>query len=130
MFHSFLLSGKVVPKARPRVTCRGTFMPQSYRNWKEETILELTRQKALLVGEFPCKGPVSVYVELIGKHSKRGDLDNLAGAILDSLVQSEVLVNDNLNNVDSLTAKLFFSKEPPRTLIQIYLKDLSLDKLA
>jgi Holliday junction resolvase RusA-like endonuclease len=102
------------------VTCRGTFLPQNYRDWKEETITELTRQKALIAGEFPCKGPVSIYIELIGKHSKRGDLDNISGAVLDALVQGVILVNDNLNNVDSLTAKLMATKEPPRTLIKIY----------
>ena len=78
-------------------------MPKNYRQWKLGAIAELRRQW----GErSPIPHPVSVSISLRGKHSRRGDLDNIAGAILDALQDAGVLQNDNSKAVPSLSIRL------------------------
>jgi Holliday junction resolvase RusA-like endonuclease len=112
------LSGGIVPKARARVTRRGTFMPANYRQWKDAAILEFRSQSAPLRDRLPLEG-VTVSIDLIGKHSRRGDLDNISGSILDALVQSGVLRNDNLICVLALTVRLRYGTAAPTAQITI-----------
>jgi Holliday junction resolvase RusA-like endonuclease len=103
---TFFLPGPVVPKARPRVTVNGTYNPENYSAWKQDAIAYFERQWA----REPLSG-VTVSILLKGKHSRRGDLDNIAGAILDALVQAEILKDDNLIHVRGLTVALEWSKK-------------------
>lgn len=113
--HTLLIDGPIVPKARARVTRNGTFHPGNYQEWKRNAIFELSRQWA---GE-PLSG-VTVSVTLKGKHSRRGDADNVSGAILDALVQSGILKDDNLTHVRELHVYLDWNKKiPPTTEITI-----------
>jgi Holliday junction resolvase RusA-like endonuclease len=57
---------------------------------------------------------------LLGKHPRRGDLDNIAGSVLDSLVQAGILKDDSLRVVSSLAIALQWSKEAPTVSIKIY----------
>jgi Holliday junction resolvase RusA-like endonuclease len=73
-----------------------SYLPSGYRTWKEDIIWQLRQQ---------YKGdPIpraTVTIEILG--SARGDLDNLAGALLDALVQAGILVDDRLSCVPQLT---------------------------
>lgn len=58
-----------------------------------------------------------IQIELYGK-SARMDIDNAVGSVLDALVKSEVLVNDNLVVCNSLSVKWLRDTEP-KILIRI-----------
>ena len=69
-----------VPKKRPRVTRNGTYMPHGYTDWKQETAYQM--RKAW--GQPPIEGTLGVAIELVARKRPRGDMDNLAGAVLDA----------------------------------------------
>lgn len=93
------LAGIVVPKARARVTCNGSYLPKRYRDWKQAAVLDILSQVAQDRTLLPI-ARAAVKVQVQGKH--RGDLDNLAGAILDTLVAAGVLKDDRLACVPEL----------------------------
>lgn len=103
------------PKARPRVTNRGTFMPKDYRHWRNElaTLISLHKTPTF-------DGPVEIDLIfdtdeitmtvrdtgwLRVKHV-RADLDNLIGAVMEVLEDTGIVENDRL--VTSIHAR--FSK--------------------
>jgi Holliday junction resolvase RusA-like endonuclease len=100
----YTLTGKVVPKARPRFGGSRAYLPSKYRDWKENAISELLSQSR------PPEpiGKAEVSIDLFGSH--RGDLDNLARSVLDALVQSGILVDDRLSVVGKLTIAHYPSK--------------------
>lgn len=100
----YKLTGKVVPKARPRFGGSRAYLPQRYRDWKANAIAELLTQSRPL--EPIAKAEISI--DLFGSH--RGDLDNLAGSVLDALVQSGILVDDRIGVVGKLTIAHYPSK--------------------
>ncbi|NJM47284.1 MAG: RusA family crossover junction endodeoxyribonuclease [Alkalinema sp. RU_4_3] len=109
------LPGNVVPKARPRVTRYGTFMPENYRCWKTLAIVCL---KSQYQGE-PLQA-AAVSIVLRGKHPRRGDADNISGSILDALVQAGILRDDNLMVVPSLAVRLEWDKKAdPIVMVQL-----------
>lgn len=87
-------------KARPRVTSRGTFMPQPYQQWQRTA-------QALLRDQWEGRSPLEA-VEWITVQfrcpSGRTDLDNAIGSVLDALVQARVLRDDNATRVPAITA--------------------------
>ena len=109
------LEGCVVPKARPRGNNKGTFYTQtSYRLWKEEAIAHLRQQQP------PLKlSGVRLDVVLEGKHSRRGDADNIIGSLMDALVQAGILANDNLVCVTGISLELNYNQDNPKTYIAI-----------
>ncbi|MEM9770009.1 MAG: RusA family crossover junction endodeoxyribonuclease [Cyanobacteria bacterium P01_D01_bin.73] len=108
MTYSFTLTGAITPKARPRVTRNGTFMPRKYREWKTQAITSLQLQWS---NAPPISEPVGIEILLTGKHPRRGDSDNVAGAILDALQDAGVLKNDNLKAVPRLAIQLKWDKD-------------------
>lgn len=94
------LDGRVLPKARPRVSKGQAYLPSAYREWKRDAVLKLLCQLGNR-DSFPIAVPVAVEIALIGA-SHRGDLDNLAGAVLDALVEAAVLTDDRLSCVPKL----------------------------
>lgn len=113
----FFIEGKIVPKARPRVTIKGTFMPQAYRDWMQKTVWELTSLWREKYEGIKLKFPLTLAIHLEGKHGKRGDLDNIAGSIMDALVKAEILSNDNVNTINHLTISFNQSNKPPTYVI-------------
>lgn len=104
---TFFIPGGVVPKARPRVTANGTFLPPRYRAWRNHAEVEIFKQ----LGE-KSSLPVlplqraAVKVRLIGKHRMNADGDNIVGSCLDSLVAAGVIKNDNLSYIPEIYFKL------------------------
>lgn len=112
----FQLMGDIVPKTRPRVSFGRAYMPQNYRDWKNGAIADLCQQYQ---GE-SLTSLSGVLIALTGKHSRRGDLDNIAGSVLDALVQAGILANDNLVVVPKLSIELQYNKkQPPSTTIRL-----------
>jgi Holliday junction resolvase RusA-like endonuclease len=95
---SLELTGRVIPKQRPRFSKGHSYLPSGYRNWKDAAIAQLLTQ---YTGTAFTR--VAVTINILG--SARGDLDNLAGAVLDALTQSGILVDDRLSCVPELTVK-------------------------
>lgn len=114
MTQAVRLLGSIVPKARPRVTKNGTYMPERYRQWKQ-LAASLFRQAFQPVTQYP----VAISIHLTGKHPRRGDLDNISGSILDALVQAETIEDDNLTKISALSIALDYSAAPPEVLITI-----------
>lgn len=112
---TFSLYGPIVPKARAQTTKNGTYHPHRYQAWKKEAITLLKPQYPWA----PLSG-VSINIQLIGKHNRSGDADNIAGAVLDAMVQAEILQDDNLKHVHSLVVDLQYSKKTePYALISV-----------
>lgn len=111
---TFNLTGPIVPKARARTTANGTYHPHRYTDWKKEAIADLSSQYQ---GE-PLERAV-ISIQLTGRHNRQGDADNVAGSILDALVQARVLVDDNMKRVPSLAFSLEWDKksEPMATVV-------------
>jgi Holliday junction resolvase RusA-like endonuclease len=106
------LFGPIVPKARPRFGRNGhAFTPGGYRTWKLTAIDQLHRQW----GDSPILDtPVEVAIILAGRHQRGGDSDNIAGAILDALVQAKILKSDNLIQIPKLSIELqYHTKKAP-----------------
>lgn len=112
----FLLEGEIVPKARPRSGANGRhYLPDNYRYWKDNAVWELKKQHSGTA----IYHPVCVDIVLLGKHSRRGDGDNIAGSVWDALVQAGILRDDNLNNIPAMSLQLFWGTEAPTTLIRL-----------
>ena len=111
--YTFNLNGPIVPKARARTTANGTYHPHRYNNWKRGAIANISSQWR---GE-PLE-QAEVTIALTGKHNRQGDADNVAGAVLDALVQAKVLVDDNMKRVPSLTISLDWQKkDEPKAVV-------------
>lgn len=100
---SMTLPWKGKPKARPRVTSNGTFMPKLYTEWKE-AIAEYVK---LDPKSTELEGPLSLVVEFRPKEIMflisesdtdrhgQGDIDNLLGGLMDALEDAGVYKNDS-----------------------------------
>ena len=111
-----ILVGAIVPKARPRVTRSGhAYLPSSYAHWKRAAIAQLTGQWR----GGPIDQPVAIGIILTGRHSRRGDCDNISGAVLDALVQSQILIDDNLIHVPQLGVRLEYGNQPPIATVKL-----------
>lgn len=87
----------VKPKARPRFYNGRALLPEAYRDWKSDAVKRLRKQ---VKPDFATIDKAAILVDLQG--AIRGDLDNLAGGILDALVQAEILKDDRLSCVSEL----------------------------
>lgn len=80
------------PKARPRVTKNGTFMPKDYQKFKKDLrnlvdVYDIAIKDKLHV-DFFFKAPKKLKLEsvqLVPKQTK-SDIDNLIGAVMDALL--------------------------------------------
>ena len=96
------MPGKAVPKARPRVRRDGrTYTPARTREWEDRVAL------AACCGCRTFRSGVSV--ELLFQRPARGDIDNLAKAVLDGLVKGGAIADDA--NVKRLLVTI--TQEPP-----------------
>ena len=79
---TYVLTGiKPRPKARPLAGRGKMFMPEDYQTWKETV-------RNFLAGAYAPQaihGACVIDIELHAPYKPRGDLDNLAGGILDAI---------------------------------------------
>ncbi len=109
MEQSYLIEGEIIPKSRPKVSRKGTYYPQKYKDFLSSCTSEFVTQKA--EHNYPeMKTPCKLSIILFNQ-SKRGDCDNLSGGIMDCLVRSGILRNDNLNNISELNIKAVNNKK-------------------
>lgn len=109
--------GRIVPKARPRFNKEtGAFLPQRYRAWKNQAIARIHCQKP---PDWQPMDSCRITIVFVGKHNKNGDLDNLAGAVLDALVSAEVIIDDRLSVVRELSLRFEESKDEATTEIEV-----------
>ena len=98
---SLILPWEGKPKARPRVTENGTYMPKEYVEWKE-AIAEYVRLQNLptLVGPLSLlskfyKDRIEVMVsEGAPPRYGQADVDNLSGGLMDALEDAGCYKND------------------------------------
>lgn len=85
----FIVDGHAIPKKRPRVTRRGTFMPTEYVEWKERIAEEAAVACAELAdrGEpWPADAPAfRLVVKCAFPGAVHGDTDGLVGSVMDAL---------------------------------------------
>lgn len=102
------IPGNVVPKARPRVTRNGTYLPKSYRAWRNHAEVEIYRQlsELNLQGKLPIQ-KANITCRFLGSHRRNSDLDNLAGACLDALTLkgAGVIQDDRVSCVPKLNVE-------------------------
>lgn len=134
----FVIPGKPVGKARPRVTRRKTktgktftqtYTPEKtvlYENWVKECFLnqckdwkpEDTEYRAVIVAEFPIpkskpKREKAMMISLMKNPTGKPDVDNVAKAVLDSL---NGLAYPDDSHVVSLFIKKIYSDDPKVTV--------------
>lgn len=103
----FFIPGNVVPKARPRVTGNGTYLPQRYKAWRNMAEVEIyTQLSGRDLTTLPIK-KATILMRFVGKHRTNSDLDNLAGACLDALTMNGagVLLDDRISCVSKLSVE-------------------------
>ncbi len=103
------IPNRIVPKARPRFHQGRAMLPLNYRRWQSKTYLyveKLLRDRAITGLPFE---KATVEIQFIGSHL--GDLDNLAGAILDVMVKTNIVTDDRIRCIP----KLILSHEPGDT---------------
>jgi len=110
---SFKLPIKVIPKKRPRVTKRGTYMPDDYKKQRDYIRAKIRPFKSL--GNVPLRLNVVFGFKLPKRGIKGnklsmpvGDLDNLAGAMLDAC---QGCLFDDDRQVTEIMAKKLWSDE-------------------
>ncbi|NES96302.1 MAG: RusA family crossover junction endodeoxyribonuclease [Desertifilum sp. SIO1I2] len=123
---SLYIPGAIVPKARPRVTANGTFMPKRYQEWRNRAEGEIILQLAQKYPDwhFPLE-KVIVEVHLIGKHRTNADGDNIVGSCLDALVAAGAIKNDNLSCIPEIYFKFVPQGSQGVELVLIPLEEAS-----
>ncbi len=86
----------MIPKARPRFSNGHAYTQSNYRLWKSEAVAIISKHFTNTITD-----PVSIEIILIG--FKQGDADNLAGAVLDALVDAGLLQDDRIALVPKLS---------------------------
>lgn len=117
---TLVLTEKVKPKARPRLSSTNVHMPPDYVDWQSSAIYELLSGKDVVQKinpdyQFPIDSPITVSVALLGSH--QGDVDNLLGGILDVMVKAEVIKNDCQSILKGASVAAF---SIPKELIKRY----------
>jgi Holliday junction resolvase RusA-like endonuclease len=102
-YPEIILPLRLMSKARPRVTSRGTYMPKSYQDWRKEC-----RSLLLEVWRFdPIATPIAVEIDCFG--AARGDVDNYMGALFDTA--NKILWADDRSTIIQ-KASISFEKRP------------------
>ena len=97
------IQSKIIPKARPRFNSRGkAYLPKRYKAWRQKFEALILEQ----VGKIKLQPPIEKSeIEVIFFGMINGDLDNLVGGVLDSLVATNIILDDSYSCVDSLKIK-------------------------
>lgn len=116
---SFQLNGRPIAKGRPKTTMKSgkpvTFTPSRTRAYERMVVAAIRYQLPddVLEGEH-----LSVEISISTKRRLTGDLDNYAKAILDAIVTSGLIVDDN--RIDHLSvSRVVVAWADDRTYVEI-----------
>lgn len=98
---TFTIQGQAVPTPRPRVTKRGVYYPQRYKDW-----FNAIRFQARDLAGADLDSPVAITLLFHTKWHKVQDIDNLSKGVLDAL--TGILWDD-----DRVVCTLIAQKDPP-----------------
>ena len=131
MIKKFMIHGKPVGKARPRVTRNGTFTPTKTKNYQQEVKLAYIDKYSPYLGEEPVKMFLEIETkpaetlskkkkeELYGKPDlRKPDIDNICKSVADGL--NGIAYKDD-NQVYKLDAKKIYSRDNKITVILEYM---------
>lgn len=114
-----LVTGTTPSKKNSRINTRSgrSFPSAIFSAWEKTALPELTKQfDGLKITQYP----VTVTMIFYNPDNRRHDLDNQASSILDTLVKSGILEDDNQNKVDCIQLQYGgVDKENPRCEIFI-----------
>lgn len=90
-----------------------------YKEWHEHAVLQLKSQfKNLQIAEYPIAIDVIIYYGTKHRH----DLDNALGSIMDTLVDAQIIIDDDIEHIAQITIQHGgLDKLKPRA--EIYLED-------
>ena len=106
MIYEVTIPGKITPKARPRFDSRSgrAYTPHDYAEWLDSAsqIVALTLRKPMLTGPLLLRCAISpdqteiavMPCSPITYTSRRFDLDNAVGAVMDALQKGQAVRND------------------------------------
>lgn len=116
---SFRLNGRPIAKGRPKTTMKSgkpvTFTPARTRAYERMVVQTIRWQLPddVLEGEH-----LAIEIHISTKRRLTGDLDNYAKAILDAIVTSGLIVDDN--RIDQLVvSRVVVAWEDDRTYVEI-----------
>lgn len=90
-------------------------MPPKYKQWKNTATLDLQDDFDKLDVALPLPFPVAIDLVLKGKHSRKSDLDNTIGAVLDALQDAGIIKNDNPVWVPRISAQMLYDTKAKPT---------------
>ncbi len=105
-------------KARPRVTKRGTYMPDSYTAWKKMFAVLMLEHRHLT--ERPITGAIRIGTVFYTKNGNcRCDLDNAHASVLDALQDAGWIENDR-----QVKAGFYAIEQRPTPLLAIRIESI------
>lgn len=116
---SFYFVIETTPRSKPRARSNGAvrFYTENYEAFIQDSHGQLRQQWK---GE-PIDKRVVLDVQMHG-WCRRSDLDNLHGAVQDSLVRAEILKNDNLTCIDDFHAAWCKADKPDSQKIEVWVQ--------
>lgn len=116
---SFYFVIETVPRAKPRARSNGAtrFYAEDYETFIQDSHGQLCQQWR---GK-PIETTVVLDVRMEGWY-KGSDLDNLHGAIQDSLVRAKILKNDNLVCIDDFHAAWCKAEDREQQKIEVWIQ--------
>jgi Holliday junction resolvase RusA-like endonuclease len=103
--HKLTLEMPLFSKARPRLSQHGAYMASSYRDKQRRMRLMLREQWK----RDPLEGPLKLEIDCRGEG--RGDVDNIAGALMDA-ANGILWLDDRCSIIPSLTITWAKCKRP------------------
>ncbi len=90
-----------------------------YKVWHEDAIIQLKQQfREYQISDYPID--LNIVIWYGTKH--RHDLDNALGSIMDTLVDADIIVDDDVSHISQITVQYGgLDREDPRA--EIYLED-------
>jgi len=115
-YPEIILPIRLMSKARPRVTSKGTFMPKPYQEWRKECA-ELLKK----AWQFdPIDHPIAVEIDCYG--TARGDIDNYMGALFDTA--NKILWVDDRASIIQKASISYYKRSTSESLWKIRIYDL------
>ena len=111
-----IIPGPPVPKARARVTRRGTYTPARVRQYEQGVALIAQAACSRHACQWPTSEPVQVTVRAFLPDARRRDLDNVVKAITDAL--NGVAYVDDAQIVAVIASK-GIDRDEPRAEIRV-----------